>query len=151
MAEAARREHAAALNWQEVALEGGSAHEYARADPRRSTRSSSTAGRPKPSEKTGNPMYVRPSVLVIYREDHAFLLDGVIPQARPGRRRLRPRDGLAAVARAHERGVQGQEGARAARPQPGARRAGCWPIQSCGATRPSRSSTRSGPARSRSK
>ena len=36
----------------------------------------------KASEKTGNPMYVRPSVLVIYRKDHSFLLDNVIP--RPG-------------------------------------------------------------------
>ena len=34
----------------------------------------------KASEKTGNPMYVRPSVLVIYRKDHAFLLDDVIPK-----------------------------------------------------------------------
>ncbi len=34
----------------------------------------------KASEKTGNPMYVRPSVLVIYRKDHEFLLDNVIPK-----------------------------------------------------------------------
>jgi hypothetical protein len=37
----------------------------------------------KPSLKTGNPSYVRPSVLVIYRDDHKFLLDAVIPK--PGR------------------------------------------------------------------
>ncbi len=36
----------------------------------------------KPSPKTGNPTYVRPSVLVVYRDDHEFLLDDVIP--RPG-------------------------------------------------------------------
>src|SRR2546430_12530796 len=35
-----------------------------------------------PSLKTGNPLVVRPSVLVLYREDHKFLLDAVIP--RPG-------------------------------------------------------------------
>jgi hypothetical protein len=35
------------------------------------------------SAKTGNPLYVRPTVLVMYREDHKFLLDQVIP--RPGR------------------------------------------------------------------
>ena len=29
----------------------------------------------KPSPQTGNPTYVRPSVLVIYREDYEFLLD----------------------------------------------------------------------------
>src|SRR5262249_2737783 len=36
----------------------------------------------RPSPASGNPIYVRPSVLVIYREDHHFLLDSVIP--RPG-------------------------------------------------------------------
>ncbi len=29
---------------------------------------------------TGNPIYQRPAVLVIYREDHRFLLDGLIPR-----------------------------------------------------------------------
>lgn len=33
------------------------------------------------SRKTGNPVYVKPSVLVIYRKDHSFLLDDVIPEA----------------------------------------------------------------------
>jgi hypothetical protein len=32
------------------------------------------------SAKTGNPVYDRPVVLVIYREDHKFLLDPIIPQ-----------------------------------------------------------------------
>ena len=36
----------------------------------------------KSSEKTGNPLYVKPTVLIIYRKDHDFLLDSVIP--RPG-------------------------------------------------------------------
>ena len=66
----------------------------------------------KASEKTGNPMYVRPSVLVIYRKDHSFLLDNVIPKPGQVGRQLRPRRRVAAVARAHERGVQGQESAR---------------------------------------
>src|ERR1700752_4437434 len=34
------------------------------------------------SAKTGNPVYERPVVLVIYRDDHRFLLDPIIP--RPG-------------------------------------------------------------------
>jgi hypothetical protein len=34
------------------------------------------------SEKTGNPVYERPVVLVLYREDHKFLMDPIIP--RPG-------------------------------------------------------------------
>jgi hypothetical protein len=32
------------------------------------------------SPKTGNPVYERPVVLVIYREDHRFLLDPIIPR-----------------------------------------------------------------------
>lgn len=34
----------------------------------------------KPSEKTGNPLYVTPSALVIYRKDHCFALDSLIPR-----------------------------------------------------------------------
>ena len=48
-------------------------------------------------------MIVRPSVLVIYREDHKFLLDGGDPEARPDLRALRPGDRLAALAGAHGR------------------------------------------------
>ncbi|MGF1477562.1 MAG: hypothetical protein ACFB6S_18615 [Geminicoccaceae bacterium] len=32
------------------------------------------------SPKTGNPLYVQPSVLVLYRQDHAFVLDSLIPR-----------------------------------------------------------------------
>ncbi len=39
----------------------------------------------RPSPKTGNPLYERPAVLVIYRHDYRFLLHDVIPQ--PGRMR----------------------------------------------------------------
>jgi len=39
----------------------------------------------KSSPKTGNPLYVTPTVLIIYRKDHDFLLDSVIP--RPGDKR----------------------------------------------------------------
>jgi hypothetical protein len=34
----------------------------------------------RPSEKTGNPLYVTPSVLVIHRQDQAFALDNVVPR-----------------------------------------------------------------------
>ena len=72
---------AAMLNWQEVPLSGNSAHAFDE---------QITALQPMLSEgwqvrasaKTGNPLYVRPSVLVLYREDHKFLLDQIIP--RPG-------------------------------------------------------------------
>jgi hypothetical protein len=73
---------AASLNWQEVRLTGTSAHEYA--EQIEELGPTLTHGwQTKPSPKTGNPTYVRPSVLVIYREDHKFLLDSVIPK--PGR------------------------------------------------------------------
>jgi hypothetical protein len=73
---------AAALNWQEVRLTGNSAHEYAeQIDELEPTLN--YGWQTKPSLKSGNPVYVRPSVLVMYREDHKFLLDSVIPK--PGR------------------------------------------------------------------
>jgi len=73
---------ATSLNWQEVRLTGISAHEYA--EQIEELGPTLTRGwLTKPSQKSGNPTYVRPSVLVIYREDHKFLLDSVIPK--PGR------------------------------------------------------------------
>jgi hypothetical protein len=73
---------AAQLNWQEVRLTGRSAHDYAeQIDALGATLE--YGWQTKVSPRSGNPAYVRPSVLVIYREDHKFLLDGVIP--RPGR------------------------------------------------------------------
>jgi hypothetical protein len=73
--------HAAALNWREVSLEGSSSYEYG--EQLRGLDPLLVEGwQVKSSETTGNPMYVRPSVVVIYRKDHSFLLDSVIP--RPG-------------------------------------------------------------------
>jgi hypothetical protein len=73
---------AAALNWQEVRLSGSTAHEYA--EQIEDLGSALASGWQTTSNpKTGNPVVVRPSVLVIYREDHKFLLDAVIPK--PGR------------------------------------------------------------------
>ncbi len=72
---------AAALNWEEIRLTGSSAHEYA--EQIGSLGAKLAYGwQTKPSPVTGNPAYVRPSVLVIYREDHRFILQSVIP--RPG-------------------------------------------------------------------
>ena len=70
---------AAALNWQEVRLTGATAHEYAQQIEDLSAALVS-GWQTRPSPSTGNPMIVRPSVLVIYREDHKFLLDGVVPK-----------------------------------------------------------------------
>lgn len=73
---------AAQFNWQEVRLAGTSAFAYAeQIDALAATLEYGWETRVSP--RTGNPVYVRPTVLVMYREDHKFLLDGVIP--RPGR------------------------------------------------------------------
>ena len=73
---------AAALNWEDVRLTGTTAHEYAEQIEDLAGKLAS-GWQTRPSAKSGNPLIVRPSVLVIYREDHKFLLDAVIPK--PGR------------------------------------------------------------------
>lgn len=73
---------ASSLVWHEVALEGKSSFDFDE---------QITALQPflaehwqaKVSAKTGNPIYERPVVVVLYRADHKFLLDAVLP--RPGR------------------------------------------------------------------
>ncbi|MGH8144048.1 MAG: hypothetical protein ACREU2_16215 [Steroidobacteraceae bacterium] len=73
---------AAALNWQEIRLTGNSAHEYSEQIEELGP-TLDYGWQTKPSPKSGNPIYVRPSVLVIYRDDHKFLLESVVPK--PGR------------------------------------------------------------------
>ena len=75
-------EAASALNWHEVRLRGQTSNEYAEQIEELAT-TLAIGWQTKPSPKSGNPVYVRPSVLVVYREDHGFLLDRVIPK--PGR------------------------------------------------------------------
>ncbi len=70
---------AAALNWHEVRLKGQTSNEYAE-QIEELANTLSFGWQTKPSLRTGNPVYVRPSVLVVYREDHKFLLDRVIPK-----------------------------------------------------------------------
>jgi hypothetical protein len=71
-----------AVNWQELKLTGNSTHDYAeQIDALGPVLTHGWQTRPSP--KTGNPIYARPTVLVIYRQDHEFLLDSVIP--RPGK------------------------------------------------------------------
>jgi SAM-dependent methyltransferase len=70
------------LVWHEVALTGSTSREF-----------EEQIGELQPflnenwkarvSEKSGNPVYERPVVLVLYRDDHRFLLDPIIPH--PGR------------------------------------------------------------------
>ena len=65
--------------WKEVAIQGGSSHEFAEQlnELRGFLDENWQAGH---SPKTGNPIYERPTVLIIYREDHKFLLSDVIPK-----------------------------------------------------------------------
>jgi hypothetical protein len=73
------REGSAALNWQEVPLRGSCTAEYAEQIEQLAPMLA-FGWQTKVSDKTGNPVYVRPTVLVIYREDHRFLLERAIPK-----------------------------------------------------------------------
>jgi hypothetical protein len=67
------------LNWYTLRLTGKSAYEYV--EQIEALGPVLTNGwQTKPNPKTGNPQVVRPSVLVIYREDAEFMLDAVIPK-----------------------------------------------------------------------
>lgn len=66
------------IHWREVQLAGNTAHDYDNQVHELSAfveRCWQTA----PSDKTGNPLYVEPSVLVLYRADQSFALHDVIP------------------------------------------------------------------------
>jgi len=71
------------INWQVIRLEGSSSNEFGNQiealEP-----SLAHGWETKPNPQTGNPTYVRPSVLVVYRADHEFVLDSVIPQEGAG-------------------------------------------------------------------
>jgi hypothetical protein len=67
------------INWQVIRLEGSSANEFG--DQIEALEPSLAHGwETRPNPQTGNPTYVRPSVLVVYRADHEFVLDSVIPR-----------------------------------------------------------------------
>jgi hypothetical protein len=69
----------AKLNWWEVPLQGTSAYEFDRQikDLQAYLREGWQA---TTSKRTGNPVYVAPSVLILYRADHKFVLEPIIPQ-----------------------------------------------------------------------
>jgi hypothetical protein len=70
------------LIWKDVALSGNTAHGFAEqiAELEGFLAENWRAGI---SPKTGNPVYTRPIILTLRREDHSFLLDPIMP--RPGR------------------------------------------------------------------
>ncbi|MGA8159108.1 MAG: hypothetical protein WB822_23470 [Rhodoplanes sp.] len=72
---------ASSLVWHELPLAGNSAHRFEeQIIGLEGFLAENWKARVNPT--TGNPIYERPVVLVIYREDHKFLLDPIIP--RPG-------------------------------------------------------------------
>ncbi len=75
----AKKQAAASLDWREVALSGNSAHDFHEQikalQPYLADR-----WQVRSSPRTGNPLYVKPSVTVLYRADHRFVLDDVIPK-----------------------------------------------------------------------
>ena len=67
------------INWQVVKLNGTSANQFG--DQIEALEPALAHGwETTPSPTTGNPTYARPSVLVVYRADHEFVLDSVIPR-----------------------------------------------------------------------
>jgi hypothetical protein len=71
---------AAGMIWHEVALRGASSGEFEAqiADLRGFLDAN---WRASVSPRTGMPVYERPVALVLYREDHRFLLDAIVPRA----------------------------------------------------------------------
>ncbi len=72
-------EAAAALNWIDVPLAGDTSFEF-HEQIKDLQPILADNWQVKASKKTGNPLYTRPSVMVLYREDHKFMLDQVIPK-----------------------------------------------------------------------
>ena len=70
---------AAKLNWEVVALEGDHSHGFGE-QIRALQPFLAENWQVRKSEKTGNPLYVRPSVLVLYRKDRQFILDPILPK-----------------------------------------------------------------------
>ena len=70
---------ATSLVWHEVALDGNTAHSFEKQitdlEPFLAEN-----WKARVSPKSGNPVYERPVVLVIYRKDHKFLLDQIMPK-----------------------------------------------------------------------
>jgi hypothetical protein len=70
---------ASSLVWHELPLIGNSAHAFEKQIISLELFLSEN-WKANVSARTGNPIYERPVVLVIYREDHRFLLDPIIPK-----------------------------------------------------------------------
>lgn len=70
---------ASSMKWQEVPLAGSTSRDF-EMQITGLQNFLNDSWRAKVSRDTGNPAYVHPTVLVLYREDHRFQLNGVIPR-----------------------------------------------------------------------
>jgi SAM-dependent methyltransferase len=70
---------ASSLVWHEVALQGSASADF-EAQITELQPFMAQNWRAKVSRKTGNPIYEKPVVLVVYREDHRFALDFAMPR-----------------------------------------------------------------------
>lgn len=68
-----------ALVWRDVPLTGSTTHEFA-AQIRSLLGELADDWAVETSPRTGNPVYVRPAAVVLYRADHEFLLRSMIPR-----------------------------------------------------------------------
>jgi hypothetical protein len=70
---------ATSLVWKGLAMEGNTAHSFEKQitdlEP-----FLAESWKARVSPKSGNPVYERPVILVIYRNDHRFLLDQIVPK-----------------------------------------------------------------------
>src|SRR5512136_2634298 len=70
---------ATSLVWQELAMDGNTAHSFEKQITDLESFLAET-WKARVSAKSGNPVYERPVILVIYRNDHRFLLDQIVPK-----------------------------------------------------------------------
>lgn len=72
------------INWRQVPLSGNTAYEFD-TQVRGVDEMLVDGWKVRASEKTGNPIYEKPTVVTIYRKDHEFLLHDIIPKPETAR------------------------------------------------------------------
>jgi hypothetical protein len=65
--------------WWDIPLEGNTAHDFSKQISQLDLQLQQ-GWQTKSSPKSGNPIYVKPSVMVLYRQDQAFALESIIPR-----------------------------------------------------------------------
>ena len=70
----------AKINWHVLPLEGNTTHDFDLQIRKKLQPTLAAGWRIKTSPKTGNPIYERPSVVVMCRKDHEFVLNDIIPR-----------------------------------------------------------------------